>query len=570
MRRGGWLFLAALVWPGAARASEPTTDCVVRDHRATWTLQTDGSADVLEQLSVDCGTLSGKHGIYRILPTQVPKGSRPDGYRLNTPVSEIHVMDATGNPYTVEQQTESGTLKLKIGDAAVTITGQHEYVIAYHLANAVYPNDQGQGVVSLNVVGQFWQLPIDKVEVEIDLPGDAPGLTPQLARGAFGSTTPADTATASQPTAKSILITDATTYAPETGLTVTFTAPASLWQITNYKYTALEKWGGLIWLLWPIVVLWGALRVWRQYGRDVKLAKAHMVQYEPPKGLAEYEAYQLQHNGTASPQALSGLIVGLAVKGYLKLERQRRHIFGKQVVFTCVKDSDDQLSGAERAIMSGLFGSGGVGTAVESSKLRFTFRTAVTAAQKAGADWLKEKGWFESQPIKQLPWLLLALAGIFASGPAMASGGLLSWIALPATWLALIGVIWLMVIMPRRTADGAEVEWQLRGFQDYLKTAEKYRLKFSEKENLFEKYLPYAVAFGVVEEWARAMRNLYGDDYWAHYHPIWYVGNFDVSDIASFTAEINSVAADISSAMSAGTGGGASGGGAGGGGGGSW
>lgn len=569
MKRSIWLLLA-LIWPVTVQATEPTTDCVVSTHQATWDLKTDGSADVLEQLSVNCGSLVGKHGIYRIIPTRVPNGSRPSGYRLETSITNIHILDGTGNPYPFERQTENGNLKLKIGDANVEITGQHDYVISYRIANAVWPNEQGEGVVDLNVVGQFWQLPIDQAEIEIVLPGESSDLSVQLARGGFGSTDTATTAVVTRPAANMIKISDATTYPPETGLTVSFTTPASWWQITDYRYTGWEQWGGLLWLLWPVAIFWGAVRIWRRYGRDIKITKAHMVQYEPPRQLNPYEAYQLQHNGSAGSTALAGTIVGLAVKGYLKLERQRRGLLGKQIVFTCEKAADDKLSPAEREVMGGLFGSGmEVGATVQSSKLRSAFRTAVLAAQKDGQNWLKKEGLFENQTGRLWPWWLAAVAGLMLAG-ATVSSGVLGWIGIPATLVGLVVIIWFTVLMPRRTEAGAEVEWQLRGFQDYLKTAEKYRLQFSEKENLFEKYLPYAVTFGVVTEWARAMRQLYGEEYWSNYHPVWFVGPFDVTDVASFSAEINSVASDISSAMSAGTSGGSSGGGAGGGGGGSW
>ncbi len=110
-----------------------------------------------------------------------------------------------------------------------------------------------------------------------------------------------------------------------------------------------------------------------------------------------------------------------------------------------------------------------------------------------------------------------------------------------------------------------------------MNTAEKYRQRFNEKENYFEKFLPYAIVFGMTGEWIKKMRDIYGEEYFNRYHPIWFYGaaftNFDVD---SFSSELNSMTSNMASTMashpsSSGSGGGGfSGGGGGGGGGGGW
>lgn len=98
--------------------------------------------------------------------------------------------------------------------------------------------------------------------------------------------------------------------------------------------------------------------------------------------------------------------------------------------------------------------------------------------------------------------------------------------------------------------------------------------------SLFERCLPYALAFGVAEQWARAFEGLYTQP------PSWYVGNgdgFSVSQFGrdlnhasssmgqSFTSQPRSTSGSASSWGGSGFGGGGfSGGGGGGGGGGSW
>jgi uncharacterized membrane protein len=90
---------------------------------------------------------------------------------------------------------------------------------------------------------------------------------------------------------------------------------------------------------------------------------------------------------------------------------------------------------------------------------------------------------------------------------------------------------------------------------------------------LFERYLPFAMAFGVERKWARAFQEIYRDP------PTWYVGTnataFDVGGFSSRLADLSSragraMASSPRSSNGSGFSGGSSGGGSGGGGGGGW
>ena len=94
---------------------------------------------------------------------------------------------------------------------------------------------------------------------------------------------------------------------------------------------------------------------------------------------------------------------------------------------------------------------------------------------------------------------------------------------------------------------------------------------------LFESYLPAALALGVEQKWAErfaSVLNVQAPDY----HPAWYSGSgFDARHLGSFSSQLGS---SLNSAISASStapgsssgrsGGGSSGGGGGGGGGGGW
>jgi uncharacterized membrane protein len=140
-----------------------------------------------------------------------------------------------------------------------------------------------------------------------------------------------------------------------------------------------------------------------------------------------------------------------------------------------------------------------------------------------------------------------------------------------------------------RTPEGSAALSQTLGFKQYLETAESDRLRWEEGEDLFSRYLPYAIAFDCAERWARVFADMVarGEDVPV---PSWYVASglnsqdfFTTSGVSSLVGSFDAVSGTLSSAIAAstvGSGGGSGfsssgfggggGGGMGGGGGGTW
>ena len=131
------------------------------------------------------------------------------------------------------------------------------------------------------------------------------------------------------------------------------------------------------------------------------------------------------------------------------------------------------------------------------------------------------------------------------------------------------------------TLTGRKLMDQIDGFKLYLSVAEKDRLNFRNPPDrtpeLFERYLPYALALDVEQEWSEQFASvLAAAANGGNYRPAWYSGNnWQSWNTAGFATNLgSSLPGAISSASSApgsssGSGGGGSSGGGGGGGGGS-
>ncbi len=137
--------------------------------------------------------------------------------------------------------------------------------------------------------------------------------------------------------------------------------------------------------------------------------------------------------------------------------------------------------------------------------------------------------------------------------------------------------------MKAPTLAGRRLLDQIEGFRQYLSVAEGDELRFKtpleKTPELFERYLPYALALDVEQEWGERFNDvLQQAQADGGYHPVWYQGrSWHPGNLAGFAGAMGGA---VSSAISASStapgsssgsgGGGSSGGGGGGGGGGGW
>ena len=83
----------------------------------------------------------------------------------------------------------------------------------------------------------------------------------------------------------------------------------------------------------------------------------------------------------------------------------------------------------------------------------------------------------------------------------------------------------------QRTAEGRAVCDQVEGFKTYLATAEADQLRFEEGEDIFSKYLPWAIIFELADRWAKICADLVAMGRLPDVMPYWYVGNYHMSSL---------------------------------------
>ena len=298
-----------------------------------------------------------------------------------------------------------------------------------------------------------------------------------------------------------------------------------------------------------------------------------VVEFEPPGGLKPAQL-GLILDESADTKDVTATIVDLAVRGYLTIT-DVPEMFGRHDWLLTQKQADPSaLLPYEATLLDGLFAGR---QQVKISELKGKFQSTLQSAESQVYSDAMSRKFFRARPdlvrlVAIGVAILIVLVGVgltFLLGVTL-GGGLIG--------LAVIVVGAVLLVLNRalvsRTAAGREVMQKTLGFRLYMNTAEKYRQQFAEKAEIFTQLLPYAIVFGCVSRWARAFE---GIDTSAS--NTWYVGNAPFQ-AAVLSSSLESMNANISSAIassppSSGSssgfgGGGSSGGGGGGGGGGSW
>lgn len=563
-----FLLIVSLFFPIATHAQETknSTDWYVKDMQSTITVRDDSSLLIEEKIAADAGNLPDKHGIFRVVPME----TKTDKGVIKTPVSLVSITDFDGNnvPYAEFASNFDHTVTWKIGDANKTVTGINYYKITYLVKNAVRSGSADFDELYWNLNGNFWDIEIDNFNAKIVFPEEINQDNSQtyLYSGDLGQTgnNLADFAWSG-----SVLqISSTQTIAPRQGITASITFPKNI--IKPYVPGFWDIYGEYLWFLIPLALFVFSHYLWSKYGKDPVVNKTIIPEFEIPENLTPMEMGTLANNGGFKDSLISATIIDLAVKKHIAIEEiPKKGLFGEQDFKLKKIGNASSLGAPEAFLIDSVFGAK---EEVLLSDLKNNFYKNLPTIKKSAIESLKTKGLIHQSGLTlQAIFFGTGFVPLVAAFFAAAAGSFILAAALAVS--ALILVIF-GILMPKRTQKGAELNWRIKGFKLYMETAEKYRARFNEKENIFEKFLPYAIMFGMANLWIKKMEQIYGKEYFANYHPVWYAGSFGKNFNAdNFTSQLNSISAGIAANIgtpSGSSGSGFAGGGGGGGGGGGW
>jgi uncharacterized membrane protein len=533
----------------------------------------DGTIDVTETMEARF-TGQNWHGLYRSIPVEY---TNPQGLNYTLLLDDISATDSDGNALKWEQSREGRYTKFKIYIPNAD-DSTHTVVFHYRVLDALrFFEDHDE--LYWNVTGNDWQVPIQFASAHITLPAGVTGLHAIAYTGAVGSR--AQEAVV-EVTDNAVDIHTTRPLSFHEGLTTVVGFDKGFVHPPSGATKFLQFLRSNTPLLIPIGAFFVMFWLWWTRGRGPE-RQAIAVQYEPPDKLTPGECGTLVDN-EAAMRDITATLVDLAVKGYMTIEQKdESHLLGlshsKEYIFHLKKPPAGWTSARphEQQMLAALFDDGAT-TDVKLSDLQNHFYTQLPGIRDSIFEALMNDNYYLHRPdtVRQgyigagITIAVLTLAGnVFL--------GRVSGIA-SATWV-IAGIASGLVIcvfgyfMSARTVTGQRALEKVLGFEDFLGRTQKDQIDRLEKTpELFEKYLPYAMALHVEKKWVQAFSGI------AMQPPNWYQGSYGsafvpyllVSDLNMMSMQAGSTMASSprSSGGSGFGGGGMSGGGFGGGGGG--
>ncbi|HPS28353.1 MAG TPA: DUF2207 domain-containing protein [Candidatus Paceibacterota bacterium] len=547
------------------------------------TVNTDATVLVKETIAYDFGS-AFKHGIYRDINSK--------GLTIN-PIG-VSFNGLTGYPYTTSKGINN--FNFKIGSANETVSGLNTYDISYLLKGTIrYFSDQDQ--LYFNVTGNGWTVPITKASATIILPSGIAQENIQV-KCYTGVLNSKDMNCSSKINADgSITFETSQLLNSGEGLTVVVGWPKGIVKqtVNIISSTPIINYIVLgVGILLFIATIVEGFTNWFQYGRDAKTNPVIVTQYEPPNNCTPAEMLYLMYPmgyETFLSKALGATLIDLAYNGYLnvkelpkswwqkqdyliteadqtKTKRRSKKVF-EEYFLDYLFNSVSQSENSPRQVKLSL-----VGKDNSNSKFVPEFKEKIT-----DSDLIKQD--FEVLPkevnkISNVPLTLFGITigyWVILSLLLFTSFGLMFQLLQPVVVTLILGLVLYMQLMIKRNSKGLEGYEKCLGFKKYLTVAEKDILSFQAKvkeldyKSIYEKYLSYAIALGVVKEWSNAFKGLITDSF------DWWQTNNGVYNYVAFSNSLNMFSINLSqNSASSGfsSGGGFSGGGSGGGGGGSW
>jgi len=282
---------------------------------------------------------------------------------------------------------------------------------------------------------------------------------------------------------------------------------------------------------------------------------------------------------------ITASIVDLAVRGYMVIEEvQKDRMLGlmheKDYNFILQKDRSQwsALKAHEQALLDGFFSAGTAGETISMDSLQNRFYKSLPVMRSGIFDSLVSQGFYRRRP-DSVRSTYIGTGVIIGALMIWGGGALGRALGIAPVPFIVGGILSALVIcvfgwfMPAHTEQGTRALEGVLGFEDFLNHVEADRFNRTIKTpQMFEKFLPFAMAFGVEKNWSKAFDGIMTQPpgwYRGGSGPIFYPVNF-TSNLNSMSSRASSVMASAprSSGGSGFGGGGSSGGGFGGGGGG--
>jgi uncharacterized membrane protein YgcG len=602
----------------------------------------DGSMLVKETITVQSTGEQIRHGITRDFPT------RYDRLGLHFSIGfEIESVLRDGREEAYHTSDLKNGVRVYFGQSDYELPpGKHTYVFTYRTSRQLgFHPDHDE--LYWNVTGLGWVFPIDVATATVVLPERVRNVVTGL-DGYTGYEGSKDTNFTATRDKDSNPVFRAENLLPHQGLSLVVSWPKGLirepTKEEKRKQLVIDNQAIVVGLGGLVLVFVYFLVVWMMVGRD-PAAGTIVPLYEPQDNLSPAGMRYLERM-SFDGKVFTAAILGLAAKGYLTVEQEKNTYRLRRKPGYGPLES--KLSADEKGLARKLFADGDKLDLTEHNSLiqetQKALQTSLQAAMEKTYFFTNQRYLWPGVALTAIAavvmilmsggtgsaifmciWLTgwsagvsVLMAGVFHAWRGVHSGAGAKFSAMFITLFSLpflggeivgIGFLWSAVgilpiviiaagvginilfhfLLKAPTLAGRSLMDRVEGFRLFLKTVDGDRMNRmaapAKTPELFERFLPYALALGVEHAWAQQFSQVLAaaaasasSGTASGYSPSWYSGagfsSFSPSDFTSsfsdsFSSAVSSSSSPASSSSGSG-GGGSSGGGGGGGGGGGW
>ncbi|BCX15640.1 MAG: hypothetical protein KatS3mg097_532 [Candidatus Parcubacteria bacterium] len=529
----------------------------IKDFEAKIIVNKDSSLFITEKIAVYFGDSFDKGILLRELPTQI----KVEQGVIKTPVELLIVTDFdTRILYYKEDYDNLNHVKiLKIENPNKTTNGVKYYKIYYLVKNAIVSQNSEFDKLYWNLNGYFGDLMIENFKAVITFPKEINSHNTKVDYyiDYFNFK---DKNLVKYRWLDNNILEFTSSAIPQKGksIIVSLTLPKGIFASRQISF--FEKYNDYLNYLSfsiPLVTLILCFYWWLKYGKDPIVRKPVVPEYEPPEGLSPLEMGVLIMNGRFTPELLAAGIMYLAGNGLITITRLEQSLLGIPATDYKIKKTElgKQKSNIDISDQKNILPEFVLLAKLPDefliSSLKHKFNKEFIDIQNYIHNSLIKKNIFTSEGLRLVNFcfsmvFVLFLLGILSTFISLVLDEVLFTMMIFAS--AFIFFLF-GLIMSKVTPKGAEILWRIKGFELYLETAEQYRQQFYEQENVFDKFLPYAMVFGIAHSWVRTISELYEKSPGTT-DPLWYRKFYDNTsnvNVDEFISTLNNTSLSVAS-----------------------
>jgi len=487
-------------------AADETVDVAsIATYDAHFDLDRNGDLTVVESVLVSFPV--ARHGIFRFFDLIDP--SAPHSRR----VPEDITVRRDGKPEQVDfSERGNGRFRVvRVGSPSVELQGMHTYTIRYRIRGVIEPGTTGQrSQFYWNLVPGGWTMSIDRSTLTVDLPVEsATNVHCAVGVGATSGCSQVDGAGTRRITVTTGHLDPRTPVTLKTGLDLATPGAKSVpWTGRWDPILGRDLTSALVTGL--LVVVAGGLG-WRWRMRAHEKEPGFPLVYAPPDGLGPAQAVYVMNEKVGRDQFVA-TVLHAAQRGAISLSRDSEDLWRMRTVNPRVWNDLDVVTKSVGTTLD-LRKAGTIGVGAGKTTSGRKLQLAETHLSGDCTNWAKKEGYVaDLGGTSKLGWL-----GILAFVVAIV------WTMVDPFDLSLIAAIpgvfgmWTSTLVAGtagtvRTETGRRLWSEIGGFKRMLSTdSSEARFDFSAKKDLYTAYIPWAVAFGVADAWAKKYRSETGE-----------------------------------------------------------